>query len=53
MRVVSACRSQFNRLVATDSEFWGAGANTQQLDILEPNACYYMPYWAEGSLEMQ
>ena len=48
-RLTRACskRRQFNRLVATDSDFWAGDANVQKLDVLEPNACYYMPYWAE------
>ena len=40
------CR-QFNRLVAVPgSGLWDSNSSkTEALDILEPNACYYMPYW--------
>ena len=36
----------FTRLVAhPGSPLWSARTHTQPLDVLEPNACMYIPYW--------
>jgi hypothetical protein len=41
----------FSRLVATpDSPLWSKGrSKTQPLDVLEPNACQYVPYYSSGA----